>query len=80
MTIQPLPDPDYTRLLIHEYPARQHSIRTRGYVHIGSSDCPVTTEMYTEGNQLKGSFNLMGVMAETWLAVLLNRLEEVTVD
>jgi hypothetical protein len=70
----PLPDPDFRDLLIYEFPKRQHSIKTKGYEHIGSSECPVTTEMYVESNNLKGSFNLMGVMAETWLAVLLDRV------
>ena len=64
--------------LLDEYPRRQHSIRTRGYVHLGSSPSPVTTELLVAATNLKGSFNLMGVMAETWLSVLLGRLEEVT--
>ncbi len=66
----PPPWPD-----IYEFSRRQQAIKTQGYVYLGSSDSPVTTEMLTTGNNLKQSLNLMGVMSETWLAVLLSKLE-----
>jgi len=67
---QPLAD-----LIMNEPARRRRQVpREKPYVELGSSDSPVTTEMLVAGRDLKSSLILCGVVSETWLTLLLNRV------